>query len=90
MCVPCSYIKLIYAATFPPLPTDLKGDTFVRIFGTRTTSLVRGRRMRGVCRWLAEYSLAARPSQEHFILKRELMGPSWLKVKEVCALPRHE
>lgn len=54
-----TYLKVVYPATFPTLPSNLSGDSFVRIFGTQTSCL------------------------EHFLLKRDLMGPSWIKIAAV-------
>ncbi|KAI8347087.1 DNA polymerase family B-domain-containing protein [Mortierella sp. GBAus27b] len=52
------YLKAVYKYTLPSLPTDLKGETFSRVFGANTSAL------------------------EHFIIKRNLMGPAWLEIKE--------
>ncbi|XP_067896670.1 DNA polymerase alpha catalytic subunit [Heterodontus francisci] len=35
----CQYLEVKYAADLPPLPSDLKGETFSHVFGTNTSSL---------------------------------------------------
>jgi len=52
-----NYLKVVYSAAAPALPTDLQGNTFSHVFGTHQSSL------------------------ELFLLKRKLMGPSWIRIK---------
>ncbi|XP_020388539.2 DNA polymerase alpha catalytic subunit [Rhincodon typus] len=35
----CEYLEISYAADLPPLPSDLKGETFSQVFGTNSSSL---------------------------------------------------
>uniref|UniRef100_A0A3B3QW26 DNA polymerase n=1 Tax=Paramormyrops kingsleyae TaxID=1676925 RepID=A0A3B3QW26_9TELE len=48
------YLEVRYSAEMPPLPSDLKGETFSHVFGTNTSSLeylLLSRKIRGPC-WL--------------------------------------
>ncbi|XP_048866083.1 LOW QUALITY PROTEIN: DNA polymerase alpha catalytic subunit [Brienomyrus brachyistius] len=48
------YLEVRYSAEIPPLPSDLKGETFSHVFGTNTSSLeylLLSRKIRGPC-WL--------------------------------------
>ncbi|KAG7552309.1 DNA-directed DNA polymerase family B multifunctional domain [Arabidopsis thaliana x Arabidopsis arenosa] len=49
-------LKINYPFKDPPLPEDLKGESFCAVLGSHTSAL------------------------ELFILKRKIMGPSWLKI----------
>ncbi|CDY12803.1 BnaC07g16300D [Brassica napus] len=49
-------LKINYPFKDPPLPEDLKGESFSAVLGSNTSAL------------------------ELFILKRKIMGPSWLKI----------
>ncbi|CAA7056881.1 unnamed protein product [Microthlaspi erraticum] len=49
-------MKINYPFKDPPLPEDLKGESFCALLGSNTSAL------------------------ELFILKRKIMGPSWLKI----------
>ncbi|CAH8278936.1 unnamed protein product [Arabidopsis lyrata] len=49
-------LKINYSFKDPPLPEDLKGESFCTVLGSHTSAL------------------------ELFILKRKIMGPSWLKI----------
>ncbi|CAL9242710.1 unnamed protein product [Arabidopsis halleri] len=49
-------LKINYSFKDPPLPEDLKGESFCAVLGSHTSAL------------------------ELFILKRKIMGPSWLKI----------
>ncbi|KAF8085461.1 hypothetical protein N665_0666s0009 [Sinapis alba] len=49
-------LKINYPFKDPPLPEDLKGESFSAVLGSHTSAL------------------------ELFILKRKIMGPSWLKI----------
>ncbi|CAN8251389.1 unnamed protein product [Cochlearia groenlandica] len=49
-------LKINYPFKDPPLPEDLKGESFCALLGSHTSAL------------------------ELFILKRKIMGPSWLKI----------
>ena len=53
------YLKLVYPFSDRALPRDIKGRTFSRVFGTRTSAL------------------------ELVLLKRQLMGPTWLRVDNI-------
>ena len=53
------YLKLVYPFSDRALPRDIKGRTFSRVFGTRTSAL------------------------ELVMLKRQLMGPAWLRIDGV-------
>jgi DNA polymerase alpha subunit A len=49
------FVKLSYPFKDPPLPLDLKGKSFVKLFGTRTSAmelLLIKRKMKGPC-WLS-------------------------------------
>ncbi|XP_029384772.1 DNA polymerase alpha catalytic subunit [Echeneis naucrates] len=50
----CEYLEIRYSATFPGLPSDLRGETFSHVFGTNTSSLehfLLSRKIKGPC-WL--------------------------------------
>uniref|UniRef100_A0A3B4AGT0 DNA polymerase n=1 Tax=Periophthalmus magnuspinnatus TaxID=409849 RepID=A0A3B4AGT0_9GOBI len=50
----CEYLEVRYSAELPPLPSDLKGETFSHVFGTNTSSLehfLLSRKIKGPC-WL--------------------------------------
>ncbi|KAJ0239082.1 DNA polymerase alpha catalytic subunit [Hirschfeldia incana] len=49
-------LKINYPFKDPPLPEDIKGESFSAVLGSHTSAL------------------------ELFILKRKIMGPSWLKI----------
>ncbi|EOA12793.1 hypothetical protein CARUB_v10025741mg [Capsella rubella] len=49
-------LKINYPFKDPPLPEDLKGESFCAVLGSHTSAL------------------------ELFVLKRKIMGPSWLKI----------
>lgn len=51
-------LKINYPFKDPPLPEDLKGESFSAVLGSHTSAL------------------------ELFILKRKIMGPSWLKISK--------
>ncbi|KNE67086.1 DNA polymerase (pol2) [Allomyces macrogynus ATCC 38327] len=55
-----SWMKIAYSFQDPPLPADLKGETFSHVFGTNTSAL------------------------ELLVIKRKLMGPAWLVVRDVA------
>lgn len=65
--VPAStqYLKVLYSFSSGALPRNMKGKTFSRIFGTKSTAL------------------------ELFLLKRRLMGPCWVTIKNVEACSAH-
>jgi len=58
------YLKVVYPFTAPPLERNLKGKTFSRIFGCRSSAL------------------------ELFLLKRKLMGPCWITVRNIEPAPK--
>ena len=58
------YMKLVYPFTCRALPRSLKGRTFSRVFGTKSTAL------------------------ELLLLKRKLMGPAWLEVRELVKVDK--
>ena len=60
----CEYMKLVYPFTCRALPRSLKGRTFSRVFGTKSTAL------------------------ELLLLKRKLMGPAWLEVKDLVKVDK--
>ena len=48
------YLQVLYSPKYPALPTDLKGETFSRVFGANQSSLERfllERKIKGPC-WL--------------------------------------
>ena len=53
------YLKVVYGFNYPSLERNMKGKTFSRIFGTKSTAL------------------------ELFLLKRNLMGPCWVTIKNI-------
>ena len=55
------YLQVLYSPNYPPLPSDLKGETFSRVFGANQSSLERfllERKIKGPC-WLDFKSLLA-------------------------------
>ncbi|CAA7030946.1 unnamed protein product [Microthlaspi erraticum] len=55
-------LKINYPFKDPPLPEDLKGESFCVLFGSHTSAL------------------------ELFVLKRKIMGPSWLKISRFSTM----
>ncbi|XP_072901729.1 DNA polymerase alpha catalytic subunit isoform X1 [Hemitrygon akajei] len=76
----CEYLEVRYAADLPPLPSDLKGETFSHVFGTNTSSLellLLNRKIKGPS-WL-EFKSPQLPNQ----------SMSWCKVEAVVLKPDH-
>ncbi|XP_078265270.1 DNA polymerase alpha catalytic subunit [Rhinoraja longicauda] len=76
----CEYLEIKYAADLPPLPSDLKGETFSHVFGTNTSSLellLLNRKIKGPS-WL-EFKAPQLPNQPM----------SWCKVEAVVLKPDH-
>lgn len=74
------YLEVKYPAQYPPLPSDLKGETFSHVFGTRTSSLellLLDRKIRGPC-WLDIHE--AEPVSNPI---------SWCKIEAVCSKLGH-
>ncbi|XP_076453850.1 DNA polymerase alpha catalytic subunit-like [Babylonia areolata] len=74
------YLEVHYAADLPVLPSDLQGETFSHVFGTRTSSLenlVIDRKMKGPC-WLDLHNV-------------QPVNPSisWCKVEALVTKPDH-
>ncbi|KAJ1117106.1 hypothetical protein NDU88_005306 [Pleurodeles waltl] len=72
------YLEVRYSAELPPLPKDLKGETFSHVFGTNTSSLelfLLSRKIKGPC-WLEikNPQLSSQPV-------------SWCKVEAVALKP---
>ncbi|XP_049775564.1 DNA polymerase alpha catalytic subunit [Schistocerca cancellata] len=74
------YLEVKYPAQYPPLPSDLKGETFSHVFGTRTSSLellLLDRKIRGPC-WLDIHE------------PQPVANPiSWCKIEAVCSKMGH-
>lgn len=73
------YLEVMYSAKFPALPSDLKGDTFSRIFGANQTSLeyfLLTAKIKGPC-WLEMKDVKAASPQS-----------SWCKVEAISENPR--
>lgn len=78
--VEADYLEIRYSADMPSLPSDLKGETFSHVFGTRTSSLellLLNRKMKGPA-WL-DLKCPQIP----------MAATSWCKLEAVIAKPEH-
>ncbi|CAL1543599.1 unnamed protein product [Lymnaea stagnalis] len=78
--VEADYLEVRYAADLPTLPSDLKGETFSHIFGTKTSSLehlLLNQKMKGPA-WL-DLKFPQIPSA----------ATSWCKLEAVISKPEH-
>ena len=85
------YLKLVYSATFPPLPAGLSGRTFSHVFGAQTSCMetfLLKRRLQGPC-WLRV--AGARNSERpvsHCAFDITLDGPKGLTVYGEMPAPK--
>ena len=77
------YLQVLYSPKYPALPTDLKGETFSRVFGANQSSLERfllERKIKGPC-WL-DFKMVTTSDPPSTWCKLEALADSPYKVRD--------